>query len=484
MDNSKNKVLNESSNGKCNNIVRIQTGAFKGIFRCRYQNYIGDSNNDNNDDKNYQNPSKFLKTDENGAGVPCNMPNMAHNYALGMQACNTQNFDPHGSIDAVNSLDPRLNNSGIAGQDKHGAQNNRQNDVNSTNHSSYANRGGHNAQHHEHKHDNESDEAYSDDPKSRTSASSRVNFSKLTAEEKERRCHNMSKEVKQLRRKIRNMEERLARSNITMDYAGSGASPENAQDNVVHRAREKLKSYNGYELSDQKDLIDNLSNAIAEDRLKLDSFQFYMICTLVRATLSQEEVNKYSEENDKQNEQNKDTGLENKEIVISLPEKEVRISRKEFQYYSAFHDNEQVMRLLTGQIKEPPGSSSTQNTMQNGNDQLEMLNKSLQGNMSSINPSMMQNLLNTQMQSILSSQMQSNLSPSITPQSAPNVPLQMQSQYSPQMLNNLLSNTMQNPSNWNLNSQMNQMPQANYANLSQLNQLNNQSLNDIIQSQL
>lgn len=72
------------------------------------------------------------------------------------------------------------------------------------------------SKHSEAKEEHESDEDFSDDPKSRTSASSRVNFSKLTAEEKERRCHNMSKEVKQLRRKIRNMEERLSRNSQGM----------------------------------------------------------------------------------------------------------------------------------------------------------------------------------------------------------------------------------------------------------------------------
>lgn len=111
---------------------------------------------------------------------------------------------------------------------------------------------------HESKDNNDSDDAYSDDPKSRTSASSRVNFSKLTAEEKERRCHNMSKEVKQLRRKIRNMEERLARSSGGTDYHQGEDSNSGISDNLVQRAKERIKSYQGYELSDQKDLIENL----------------------------------------------------------------------------------------------------------------------------------------------------------------------------------------------------------------------------------
>lgn len=101
---------------------------------------------------------------------------------------------------------------------KHGAEGVYQNDVSSINQPFYAPVPYSNGAQEEQKENNSSDEAYSDDPKSRTSASSRVNFSKLTAEEKERRCHNMSKEVKQLRRKIRNMEERLARSSTGMDF--------------------------------------------------------------------------------------------------------------------------------------------------------------------------------------------------------------------------------------------------------------------------
>ena len=78
-----------------------------------------------------------------------------------------------------------------------------------------------------------------------------------------------------------------------------------------------------------------------------------------------------------------------------------------------------------------------------------------------------------------------------TQQQVPNVPLasSLQSQYSSQMLNNLVSATMQNP-NWNLNmnmgmnsnnliGQMNQDSAAGYT-----GGLNNQSLNDILQSQL
>ncbi len=136
---------------------------------------------------------------------------------------------------------------------------------------------------------NDSDDNYSDDPKSRTSASSRVNFSKLTAEEKERRCHNMSKEVKQLRRKIRNMEERLARTNNETDGLGSGEHGSGMTEAAIQSAKEKVKKYKGFELSDQKDLIENLCNALVQERMKPDSLAYYMLCTIVRGFLTDDE---------------------------------------------------------------------------------------------------------------------------------------------------------------------------------------------------
>ena len=177
--------------------------------------------------------------------------------------------------------------------------------------------------------DNDSDDCFSDDPKSRTSASSRVNFSKLTAEEKERRWHNMSKEVKQLRRKIRNMEERIARSSNCTDFRTGSTGMEPASiDSLVQRAKEKIKGFNAYELSDQKDLIENLWMVISQGRLKTDSLAYYMIWTLVRGYLTSEEQANYENSADQNKEENEEgTGLENKEILVSFPEKEVRISK-------------------------------------------------------------------------------------------------------------------------------------------------------------
>lgn len=250
-----------------------------------------------------------------------------------------------------------------------------------------------NGRHAENK-DNESDDAYSDDPKSRTSASSRVNFSKLTAEEKERRCHNMSKEVKQLRRKIRNMEERLARCNNGGDYRADEYATNGVTDSMVQRARDKIRNYQGYELSDQKDLIENLCTVISQERLKPDSLAYYMLCTLVRGFLTNEEWAKYEHQpTNNPSSANEEEQLKNKEICVSFPEKEVRISKKEFKVFAPYHENEQIMRLLTGQYTDSGTSQEVQPT-QPTNEQMELLAQMMQGNPNFNNLQGMQNLMN------------------------------------------------------------------------------------------
>eukprot|EP00344_Euplotes_crassus_P001070 CAMPEP_0197006936 /NCGR_PEP_ID=MMETSP1380-20130617/38043_1 /TAXON_ID=5936 /ORGANISM="Euplotes crassus, Strain CT5" /LENGTH=391 /DNA_ID=CAMNT_0042426795 /DNA_START=132 /DNA_END=1307 /DNA_ORIENTATION=- len=261
-------------------------------------------------------------------------------------------------------------------------------------HAQHNSRGHHNDGH------NDSDDNYSDDPKSRTSASSRVNFSKLTAEEKERRCHNMSKEVKQLRRKIRNMEERLARTSNDAEGSGSRDYSSGVGEASIQSAKDKIKSFKGFELSDQKDLIDNLCSALAQERMKPDSLAYYMLCTIVRGFLTDEEwAQKYAAKEEPDADKDSGDMFKNKEIVVTLPGKDVRISKKEYQVFAPFQDNEKIMRLLTGQLgsTEIPEASAPQPSDQNS--QADMLAKLLQGNSNFQNLNAlaeMQNLMNNQ----------------------------------------------------------------------------------------
>lgn len=321
--------------------------------------------------------------------------------------------------------------------------------------------------HHESKDNNDSDDAYSDDPKSRTSASSRVNFSKLTAEEKERRCHNMSKEVKQLRRKIRNMEERLARSSGGTDYRQGEDNNSGLSDTMVQRAKEKIKSYQGYELSDQKDLIENLCAVITQDRLKTDSLAYYMICTLVRSYLTNEEWNKY-EQNGDHNDDKDDNN--DKEILVSFPEKEVRISKKEFQFFAPYHENEQIMRLLTGQLSDK--NLAQVSTASQQPEQIDMLLKAMQSNpnMQNLNQiAGLQNLMNTPSYGSMSpnhgqnpsSNMMSSMMNSQNPQNPmysmnPYLQSQMPQHQNSQFMNTLMNGQLPNP-NSNMQWGMGQM---------------------------
>lgn len=250
-NNDQNKADNNS------NIVRIDTSN-------QYQKNTGfipnphyEKHQNIGSDQSYQNPQKFIKTDENGPGIPNSMHMVQQNFSTSMQAPNMLNYGMGVGANMNNLVDPRLQNQNF-GDFKHGAKNENQPDMNTMQVPSYAPQHGQRQGLNESKENEESDEAFSDDPKSRTSASSRVNFSKLTAEEKERRCHNMSKEVKQLRRKIRNMEERLARSNITGDYGSYSTGNDPSDNSISKRAKDKLRNHRGFELIDQKDLIDNL----------------------------------------------------------------------------------------------------------------------------------------------------------------------------------------------------------------------------------
>ena len=236
-------------------------------------------------DQNYQNPSKLIKTDENSAGVTAfNPTNPSQNPSRNI-------IQIPSNIDSQQQMNPpqlRVPQGQTEEEGKHGTGDNRMVDPR-TRALSGSHAGGNTAIPHHPEGNGDSDENYSDDPKSRTSASSRVNFSKLTAEEKERRCHNMSKEVKQLRRKIRNMEERLARANNGGDMGHSHDHGSGVSDPSINSAKDKLKNYQGFELSDQRDLIENLCNVIVQERLKPDSLAYYMICTLVRGYFSDEE---------------------------------------------------------------------------------------------------------------------------------------------------------------------------------------------------
>jgi hypothetical protein len=197
-----------------------------------------------------------------------------------------------------------------------------------------------------------------------------------------------------------------------------------------------------------------------------------------------------------------DDVFKNKEIMVTFPEKDIRISKKEYQVFSPYHENEKIMRLLTGQLCEVNSESNEVNSAAPPQqDQNDMIAKLMQNsaNFQNLNGfSNMQNLMNNQalpsmgvaqpntantsMNNMMASMMgmgmgMNNQNPLLGMNS------NLQNITQPSQMNNqndlLLNNLMNGGSNnipWNM-AQMNAM-NGNFGNL------NKDSLQDLISSQM
>jgi len=96
----------------------------------------------------------------------------------------------------------------------------------------------------------------------------------------------------------------------------------------------KLHSSNRFELSDQKHMLENLINSLADGTLPLDSINFSKICTQIRLLLPKEKI-KYINKKGSQ-------------ITIQFPEREVKITKKEYEAYHDFINNNNVLRKIFG----------------------------------------------------------------------------------------------------------------------------------------
>ncbi len=198
--------------------------------------------------------------------------------------------------------------------------------------------------------------------------------------------------------------------------------------------------------------------------------------------------------------------FKNKEIVVTLPGKDVRISKKEYQVFAPFQENEKIMRLLTGQLggmektetaaqPQSQPQAQPQPQVQPQQDQTDMLAKLLQNNpnLQNLNGiAEMQNLMNNQLlqglnpsqpsatqnsaTSMMASMMgmgaQTNPMSSMQQNQGSNLPLNGQNLPNDQLLNNLMSSNL--PWNVGQNGMMG----------SNLNGMDNKSLNDLINSQM
>jgi len=196
----------------------------------------------------------------------------------------------------------------------------------------------------------ESDKNFKNPMVKKISPYSKVNFSKLKDEEKNDRLKNLAKLVKRLRRRVRNLEHKVKvnPSKLLNRYLWSklGINTKNKYlrpefelgfEKIV-KALKKIKSYDEFEYNDEKHIIENLINLIANGDLKFDSLIYKKISSLIRLILPKEKV-KYI---------NKQQG----KVTISFPETEVCISNKEYLKIAKFKDNYDALRAALG-IENP-----------------------------------------------------------------------------------------------------------------------------------
>lgn len=184
----------------------------------------------------------------------------------------------------------------------------------------------------------------------RVSAFSKVNFTKLSEPEKAERLKNLAKMVKRLRRKVGNLQNRF-RSNankiLNKYLCGSLGIKKNSKSNQapldfdidkLGKALKLLRQYERFEYTDQKFVIENFINLIAEEKIQLDSINFTKICTQIRMFLDNESYAYIANKGQK--------------ITFSFPEKDVDITAKEYELYSKYRDREDVIRTIIGVPEE------------------------------------------------------------------------------------------------------------------------------------
>lgn len=177
----------------------------------------------------------------------------------------------------------------------------------------------------------------------RVSAFSKVNFKKLTEEEKNDRLKNLSKLIKNLRKKVKNLEHKFkSDANITVNKCISQSVGTNVNFNLdkLCKALKIVKESDSIEYEDQRNPIENLIELIAEEKLTPDSVNFKKICTQIRLFLNKERIKYVSKRGQK--------------ITFSFPEKDINISGKEYEMYSKYKDREDIIRVILGMKEETP----------------------------------------------------------------------------------------------------------------------------------
>jgi len=109
----------------------------------------------------------------------------------------------------------------------------------------------------------------------------------------------------------------------------------------------RLHSAKKLEYCDQKSSLENLVNLIADNKLPFDSINFKKICTQIRLLLPKDRIKYISKKGS--------------QITIQFPEREVKITKKEYDYYQGYINNNEILRKTFGlsplKQKEPITSS-------------------------------------------------------------------------------------------------------------------------------
>jgi hypothetical protein len=193
-----------------------------------------------------------------------------------------------------------------------------------------------------------------EEEKLRVSAFSKVNFSKLKEEEKELRLKNMAKLVKRLRRKVRNLEMKFKKNvnkmiNKYVNKSGKNGKGRNESNKRIQqdmdlnvdklcKALKMLSEYKNFEYEDQRHVLENFISLISEEKLQFDSVHFNKICTQIRLFLNKESIKYICKKGQK--------------ITFSFPEKDINITKKEYEIYQQFKEKEEVIRAIFGIVEE------------------------------------------------------------------------------------------------------------------------------------
>jgi len=181
----------------------------------------------------------------------------------------------------------------------------------------------------------------------RISAFSKVNFSKLTEQEKDERLKNLLSLSQKLKSKVRKLELKLksGSSKIFSTFFNHSLKKKKEALNVnfdiekLCIALKKLKAHQGFEYKDQQLVIESLINLIAEDPEILNTINFKKICCQIRMFLPTNKV--------------QFIGKRGNRISYSFPNQDVFISSKEFDYYSKYNTDSQIIQKILGvTIKE------------------------------------------------------------------------------------------------------------------------------------